>query len=97
MQEITQTLKSKFDLADNFENCSGNFIECGGILGTDAIQNLDLVTVSCMNGKALQLENKILPLGNSDHFLNGEQLLKNMGLSNSNLNQTIATKALILL
>ena len=97
MQEITLTLKSKFELANNFENYFGNSIECGGKLGTDAIQYLDMVTVSCMNGKALKLANKISPLGNSDHFLNGEQLLKNMGLSNSNLNQTIATKALILL
>ena len=44
-------------------------LEINGLIGSDIIQYLDFSTIKCMSGKALKVGNKIIPFGNSDHFL----------------------------
>ena len=48
---------------------SSDKVEINGLIGSDIIQYMDFSTVKCMSGRALKVGNKIIPFGNSDHFL----------------------------
>ena len=48
---------------------SSDKVEINGLIGSDIIQYMDFSTVKYMSGRALKVGNKIIPFGNSDHFL----------------------------
>ena len=48
---------------------SSDKLEICGLVGSDIIQYINFSTVKCMSGIALNIENKIIPFGNSEHFL----------------------------
>ena len=45
-----------------------------GLIGIDLLQFVNFATTPCMNGRALRMGDKVLPFGNSGHFLHPDQV-----------------------
>ncbi|CAL4092461.1 unnamed protein product, partial [Meganyctiphanes norvegica] len=48
---------------------NSNKINIEGLVGTDLLQFIPFSTVPCMFGQAIKIQNKLIPFGNSAHFL----------------------------
>ena len=75
LPEAVSNIGSRYPLADEnlFEKETN--VELQGLIGVDIIQYMEnLKVVKCMNGSALQLNEKIIPFGDVDHFLTDDQL-----------------------
>ena len=44
-------------------------LEIDGLLGSDIIQYIEFSTIKCMSGMAFRVGSKVIPFGNSEHFL----------------------------
>ena len=73
-QLITNLQKSNYNLGADFTNNSDK-IPIDGLLGNDIIQFIKFETISCMNGQAFLVSEKIVPFGNSAHFLYPSQMV----------------------
>ena len=67
-QAITNLRALNISLGAEY-NDSSDRLEIDGLIGSDLIQYIDFYAVKCMAGRALQIENKLIPFGNSEHFL----------------------------
>ena len=65
---VTNLRALNYPLGAEF-NESSDKLEINGLIGSDIIQYINFFTVKCMSGIALNIENKIIPFGNSEHFL----------------------------
>ena len=69
LQHINQNLKSlNYNLSADFSTDS-NKVQIDGLLGMDIIQFIDFYTIPCMHGHAIFMSGKVVPFGNSSHFL----------------------------
>ena len=69
---LTQVVKNlralNIPLGAEFSDSSDK-LEINGLIGSDLIQYINFSTIKCMSGIALNIGNKIIPFGNSEHFL----------------------------
>ena len=72
-QLVNNLNKLKFNLGADFPSDSDEIL-IDGLLGMDVLQFVQFATVPCMNGQALRMADKIIPFGNSTHFLYQDQL-----------------------
>ena len=73
-QLITNLQKLNYNLGADFTNNSDK-IPIDGLLGNDIIQFIKFDTIPCMNGQAFLVSDKIVPFGNSAHFLYPSQMV----------------------
>ena len=67
-QAVMNLRALNFPLSAEFSGSSDK-LEIHGLIGSDIIQYIDFFVVKCMSGVALNIGNKIIPFGNSEHFL----------------------------
>ena len=67
-QLIGNLKKLNYPLAADYK-ASSDKLEIHGLIGADVIQYIQFSTVPCMAGIALKIQDKIIPFGNSEHFL----------------------------
>ena len=73
LKQLTRNLKAlNYSLGADYPTDSDK-IQISGLLGMDLIQFMQFSTVPCMHGQALLVADKLIPFGNSEHFLyNGQ-------------------------
>ena len=72
-QVVTNLRALNTPLGAEFSDSSDK-LEINGLIGSDILQYINFSTVKCMFGKALKVENKLIPFGNSEHFLHPGQV-----------------------
>ena len=69
LQQLTQNLKKlNYNLGADLPTNS-DMVPIDGLLGIDIIQFIKFNTIPCMNGQAFCMADKVIPFGNSAHFL----------------------------
>ena len=69
MQQIVQNVsKLNFKLGAEYPRDSDKIL-IDGLIGIDILQFVEFASVPCMNGRALRMGDKVMPFGNSSHFL----------------------------
>ena len=79
------------EFADKYysEGGSGDYVRLNGILGINCVQMMTGLTVGeCLRGKSWNLGNKVIPIGNVDHFLSDEEISR-IAESNSPSNKSV--------
>ena len=86
LNKAFNNLKSRYQVAENFD---GDYVRLEGLLGVDSMQYLQLCElITCMGGKAFNLQRGIVPFGNVDSFLTNPQLTsKYANVSNASISQ----------
>ena len=49
-------------------------MQIDGLIGIDVLQFMQFSTVPCMHGQAFKVANKLIPFGNSEHFVYSGQV-----------------------